>query len=89
MNVNEMLDKIIGIECPPEHIIDRVVEVLEDFEADGNYQIVAGEDDDLIDDSVKIYKAYAENDAAPSFQFKVVDGPEHYVAKIADAELID
>ncbi|MFZ5352276.1 MAG: hypothetical protein ACOZCL_06070 [Bacillota bacterium] len=89
MKYSDIINEIKGIECPTDEVVSRVISVLEEFEPDGVYQIVAEEDNDFINDGIKIYKAYSDTDASPSIQLKVYEGMDDYVAKIIDANIIE
>ncbi len=88
-NTTKILDELKGMECPVDEVAGRVIEVLEKHEVDGSYQIVAREDEDFINDGIKVYNAFAETPETPSIQIVVQEGMDNYVARIIDVSLID
>lgn len=82
---NEMLKRIIGIECPTDKVTDRVIDVLEDYRLGGEYQIVSESDDDYDQTRLKFYRAYSESGDNPDLVMVVKEGKDGYVAKIVDA----
>ncbi|MGB7605519.1 MAG: hypothetical protein WBL93_08575 [Lutisporaceae bacterium] len=86
MNLNNnIFEEIKHIECPVDEIVDRVISILENYNPNGQYQIVEKTDDDFINDNIKIYNAYSEDEASPSIGFVVKEGLDHYVAEVVDA----
>lgn len=82
---NEMLKRIIGIECPTDKVTDRVIDVLEDYHQGGEYQITSETDNDYDQTRLKFYKAYSESGDNPDLVMVVKEGKDGYVAKIVDA----
>lgn len=82
---NDMLKKIIGIECPADKVADRVINVLEEYNLGGQYQITSEADEDFDETRLRIYKAYSENADNPDLVMVVKEGKDGYVAKIVDA----
>jgi hypothetical protein len=82
---NEMLKRIIGIECPTDKVTDRVIDVLEDYHLGGEYQITSETDNDYDQTRLKFYKAYSESGDNPDLVMVVKEGKDGYVAKIVDA----
>ncbi len=59
--------------------------MLEQYNPNGGYQIIAEEDDDFIHDNIRVYNAYSEDEMSPSIAVVVQEGLDHYKAKIIDA----
>ncbi|MGE5632952.1 MAG: hypothetical protein ACM3TR_17935 [Caulobacteraceae bacterium] len=82
---NDMLKRIIGIECPTDNVTDRLINVLEEYNPGGEYQITAETDNDYEETRLKFYKAYSESGENPDIVAVVKEGKDDYVAKIVDA----
>jgi hypothetical protein len=82
---NNMVKKIIGIECPADIVADRVIEVLEEYNLDGQYQITSRVDEDYDETRLKYYRAFSEIGDNPDLVMVVKEGMDGYVAKIVDA----
>lgn len=82
---NQVFEELKSIECATDNMLDRVIDVLEHYNPNGEYQIVAEEDDDFIHDNIRVYNAFAEGGDAPSIAIVVQEGLDHYVAKVIDA----
>jgi hypothetical protein len=55
-----ILRDLKNIECPTDNVIERVTEVLETYNPQGDYQIAATEDEDFIHDNIRVYNIYSE-----------------------------
>lgn len=82
---NGMFEEIKHIECPTDEVVERVMSILENYNPKGQYQIVEKADNDFIEDNLRTYNAYSENEASPSIAVVVREGLEHYVARVVDA----
>ncbi len=81
----DLVKKIIGIECPTDKVADRVINVLEEYNLDGQYQITSRIDDDYDETRLKYYRAFSETEDNPDLIMVVKEGKDDYVAKIVDA----
>jgi len=84
-SINDMLRKIIGIECPTDKVTDRVVNVLEEYNLGGEYQITSHTDEDYNETRLRFYKAFSETGDNPDLIIGAKEGKDGYVAKIVDA----
>jgi hypothetical protein len=85
MDINsEMMEEIKHLECPTGEVADRVMSILEDYNPSGQYQIIEEEDDDFIEDHMKLYNVFSEDEEAPSFGVVVKEGLDDYVAEVVD-----
>lgn len=82
---NQVIEELKHIECATDDLLDRVIDVLEYHNPNGEYQIVAEEDDDFIHDNIRVYNAFSEDGSSPSIAVVVQEGLDHYVAKVIDA----
>lgn len=82
---NQIFEELKHIECATDSLLERVTDVLEHFNPNGEYQIVAEEDDDFVHDNIRVYNAFAEDGSSPSIVVVVQEGLDHYVAKVVDA----
>lgn len=82
---NKLLERIIGIECPTDNVTDRVINVLEEYDKNGQYQITSRPDDDYDETRLKYYRAFSETADRPDVVMVVKEGKDDYVAKIVDA----
>ena len=82
---NHIYDELKSIECATDNLLERVTDVLEHYNPNGEYQIVAEEDDDFIHDNIRVYNAFAEDGSSPSIAVVVQEGFDHYVARVIDA----
>ncbi|HYE82943.1 MAG TPA: hypothetical protein VEG39_12365 [Clostridia bacterium] len=82
---SNLVKKIIGIECPTDKVADRVINVLEEYDLDGQYQITSRIDDDYDETRLKYYRAYSETGDKPDLIMVVKEGMDDYVAKVVDA----
>jgi hypothetical protein len=82
---NEMIERIIGMECPTDKVTDRVINVLEEYNPGGGYQITARPDNDYEETRLKYYRAFSETGENPDLIMVVKEGKDGYVAKIVDA----
>lgn len=86
MNDSEqIIDELKHIECASDHVLDRIIGVLEHHNPNGEYQIVSHEDTDFIHDNVRVYNAFSEDQKSPSIAIVVKEGMDHYVAKVVAA----
>lgn len=86
MDINkDVLKRIIGIECPTGNVTDRVINVLEEYNLGGEYQIMSEADDDFDETRLRFYKAFSETADNPDFVMVVKEGKDGYVAKVVDA----
>lgn len=81
----QVLEELKTIECATDNLLDRLVDVLEHHNPEGEYQIIAQEDDDFIHDNIRLYNAFAEDGQSPSIAVVVQEGFDHYVARVIDA----
>ena len=81
----EIFAELKSIECATDSLVDRVIDVLENYNPNGEYQIVAEEDQDFVHDNIRVYNAFSEDGTSPSIAIVVQEGLDHYVAKIVDA----
>lgn len=81
---NNMMEEIKHLECPTGEVIDRVMSILESHNPYGQYQIVEEADDDFIDDHMKVYSVFSEDEESPSFGVVVKEGLDDYVAEVVD-----
>lgn len=82
---DNIIKRIIGIECPTDNVADRVIGVLEEYNLDGQYQITARTDEDYDETRLKYYRAFSETGDNPDLVMVVKAGKDDYVAKIIDA----
>lgn len=82
---NELVKRIIGIECPTGEVTDRVINVLEDYNPGGEYQITSRPDTDYDETRLRYYRAFSETGDNPDLIMVVKEGKDGYVAKIVDA----
>ena len=82
---NEIYEELKDIECATDYLMEKVTDVLERYSPNGQYQIVAEEDDDFVHDNIRVYSAFSEDGMAPSISIVVQEGLDHYVAKVVDA----
>jgi hypothetical protein len=82
---NEIYEDLKHIECASDNLLERVTDVLERYSPNGEYQIIASEDNDFIHDNIRVYSAFSEDETAPSISIVVQEGLDHYVAKVIDA----
>lgn len=82
---NQMLEELKHIECATDNLLEKVTDVLENFNPNGEYQIVMEADDDFINDNIRVYNAFSEDGISPSIALVVQQGMDHYVAKVIDA----
>lgn len=82
---NEIFEELKHIECATDYLLERVTDVLERYSPNGEYQIIAEEDDDFIHDNIRVYSAFSEAGMAPSISIVVQEGLDNYVAKVIDA----
>ena len=82
---NEIFEELKHIECPTDNLLERVTDVLEQFNPQGEYQIIAEEENDFIHDNIRVYNAISENGFSPSISVVVQEGLDNYVAKVIDA----
>lgn len=80
-----LVERIIGIECPTDRVADRVINVLEEYSPEGQYQITSRTDDDYDETRLKYYRAFSEKGDNPDVIMVVKVGKDDYVAKIVDA----
>ncbi len=85
---NNIFEEIKHIQCPTDEIVDRVISILENYNPNGQYQIVK-KSNDFANDNIKIYNAYSEDEVSPSIAVVVKEGLDHYVAQIVDAYEIE
>jgi fibronectin type 3 domain-containing protein len=86
---NEIIEELKHIECATDSLLERVTDVLEHYNPNGEYQIIAEEDDDFINDHIRIYNAFSEDGISPSIAVVVKNGFDDYVAKVLDAYEIE
>lgn len=82
---NNIVRRIIGIECPVDKVTDRVIGVLEEYNIGGQYQITSSIDEDYDETRLKYYRAFSETGDNPDLIMVVKEGMDGYVAKIVDA----
>jgi hypothetical protein len=82
---DNIIKRIIGIECPTDNVVDRVIGVLEEYNLDGQYQITSRTDGDYDETRLKYYRAFSESGDNPDLIMVVKEGKDDYVAKILDA----
>lgn len=82
---SEIFEELKSIECATDHLLDRVFDIIEKYNPNGEYQIIAEEDQDFIHDNIRVYDAFSEDGLSPSFAVVVQEGLDHYVAKVIDA----
>lgn len=82
---NDLVKRIIGIECPTDTVTDRVINVLEEYNMGGQYQITSRTDEDFNETRLRYYKAFSESGDNPDLIMVVKEGMDGYVAKIIDA----
>lgn len=82
---NEIMGRIIGIECPTDKVTDRVIGVLEEYDMEGQYQVTSRPDEDYEETRLRYYRAYSENGNRPDLIMVVKEGKDGYVAKVVDA----
>lgn len=82
---DEILEELKNIECATDNLLERVTDVLEQFNPNGEYQIIAKEDNDFIHDNIRVYNAISEDGLSPSIAVFVQEGLDSYVAKVIDA----
>ena len=82
---NDLIKRIIGIECPTGEVTDRVINILEEYNLDGQYQITSRTDEDYEETRLKYYRAFSETGDNPDLLMVVKEGMDGYVAKIVDA----
>jgi len=82
---NSIVKRIIGIECPTDKVTDRVINVLEEYDLDGQYQITSRIDEDYDETRLKYYRAFSETGDKPDLIMVVKEGKDDYVAKVVDA----
>lgn len=82
---NELTKRIIGIECPTDSVADRIFNVLEEYNVDGQYQITSIADDDYKETRLRYYRAFSETGNNPDIVMIVKEGKDGYVAKVVDA----
>ncbi len=80
-----MVKKIIGIECPTDKVTDRVINVLEEYNLGGEYQVTSRPDEDYDETRLRFYRAFSETKDNPDLVMVVKEGKDGYVAKIVDA----
>lgn len=82
---NHLTKRIIGIECPTDNVADRVINVLEEYNLGGQYQITSRADEDYEETRLRYYRAFSETGDNPDIVMVVKEGKDGYVAKIVDA----
>jgi hypothetical protein len=82
---NEIIEELKHIECATDSLLERVTDVLEQFNPSGEYQIFAEEDNDFVHDNIRVYNAISDDELSPSIAVVVQEGLDHYVAKVIDA----
>lgn len=82
---NQIFEELKQIECATDSLLERVTDILEQYNPNGEYQIIAEEDDDFVHDNIRVYNAFAEDGISPSIAVVVQEGLDHYVAKVVDA----
>lgn len=82
---DEILDELKHIECATDNLVERVTDVLEQFNPSGEYQIIAEEDSDFIHDNIRVYNIISEDGLSTSISVVVQEGLDNYVAKVIDA----
>jgi hypothetical protein len=82
---NQIFEELKHIECATDNLLERVTDVLEHYNPNGEYQIIAEEDNDFIHDNIRVYNAFSEDGMSPSIALVVQEGLDHYVARVIDA----
>lgn len=82
---SDLIKRIVGIECPTDKVTDRVINVLEEHNLGGQYQITSRTDEDYDETRLRYYKAFSETGDNPDLMMVVKEGIDGYVAKIVEA----